>query len=589
MTAHRGDGAVRLCSIATRNYLSRLRVMATSFLDHHPGAGVAVLLVDDVHGDVDAADEPFDVVRPADLDLEAEEFHRMATYYDVLELCTSLKPWLFRHLLRRDPASPVIYLDPDIRIYAPLTEIGLLARRHGIVLTPHVTTPMPRDGKLIDEDAILGSGIYNLGFIALTDDAQPFLDFWMERLRRDCRIDKRSQRFVDQRWVDLVPGLFDCHILRDPSYNVAYWNLDQRRLGGGPGRYTVEGGPLHFFHFSGFDPEVPDQLSRWQCDRPRVLLSERPDVAGICAEYAAALRASRRPQDGDPTYAFAELPNGVTLSRELRQLYWERVDAADRAGLALPPDPFTVGGAEELVAWLRSPARPGEGRLTRFLAFVHSRREDLRSAFPDPDGADYDRYLDWAESEVLMGRLHPRLVVGTRESLPAGEAPPVEAPELVRLARSRADLGSPTRFGFISRLARRVVARLIAHEDAHRAAVDARLAEALGDLSRRVDDLDSQVGLRASDTPPPASVPRQLAALEARLVERLTHLDARLRALSERVASEADGVALPTAGPLPHVITVPAPDGLRAGGAGLTVIAPVPFGGPSSERDAADA
>ena len=34
--------------------------------------------------------------------------------------------------------------------------------------------------------------------------------------------------FTDQRWIDFVPSLFDHFILKDPTYNVAYWNLHER-------------------------------------------------------------------------------------------------------------------------------------------------------------------------------------------------------------------------------------------------------------------------------------------------------------------------------------------------------------------------
>ena len=46
--------------------------------------------------------------------------------------------------------------------------------------------------------------------------------------------------FTDQRWIDFVPSLFDHHILKDPSYNVAYWNLHERDLQWDGTRYLVE-------------------------------------------------------------------------------------------------------------------------------------------------------------------------------------------------------------------------------------------------------------------------------------------------------------------------------------------------------------
>ena len=63
--------------------------------------------------------------------------------------------------------------------------------------------------------------------------------------------------FVDQRWVDFAAGLVPhLTILRDPGYNLAYWNLPKRDLRWDAEHgYTVDGVPLRFFHFSGYDPE----------------------------------------------------------------------------------------------------------------------------------------------------------------------------------------------------------------------------------------------------------------------------------------------------------------------------------------------
>ena len=71
------------------------------------------------------------------------------------------------------------------------------------------------------ESDILGSGIYNLGFIAIGPGSEPFLDYWSVRLRRECVIDPQQMRFTDQRWVNFVPGLYEHYILRDPTCNVA--------------------------------------------------------------------------------------------------------------------------------------------------------------------------------------------------------------------------------------------------------------------------------------------------------------------------------------------------------------------------------
>ena len=400
---------VAACTIIARNYLPAARVLAKSFLRHHPDATFAALVVDDVNRDVDPAVEPFGVLRLDDIGIEHDEALRMAAIYDVMELCTAVKPWLLDVLLAAG-ADVAIYLDPDIKVYAPLEEAVSAAIESGIVLTPHVTKPLPRDGLNKSETQVLLSGIYNLGFIALSGNVSEFLSFWKERLRRECIAEPEQMRFVDQRWVDFVPGIWPAHIVRDPSYNVAYWNLDHRTVTIKDGRYFVDGFPLHFFHFSGYSPDAPYLLSKHQEPRPRILLSDFPDVARLCDEYDADLLANGYGQDGSTEYAFGQLANGLKLDRFMRRLYREAVLAAERNGTALPPNPLEPANAERFLAWLTEP--PGDspgGHLSRYLAAVHAGRIDLKRAFPDPGGTNFEAFASWARHEVGEGRLDSRL------------------------------------------------------------------------------------------------------------------------------------------------------------------------------------
>ena len=210
---------MRFCTVVARNYLAYARVLTASLQRVDPDAAVSVLVLDDVDDPIDDSQEGFHVVRPADLDIEPREFHHMATIYNVLELATALKPWLLERLLKTDDV--VCYLDPDIEVFGALDEIEVLARRHSIVLTPHSITPLPRDGMIPSELTIRQAGVFNLGFIAVSRGASRFLTWWMERLRRECRIAPEIGLFVDQRWVDFVPSYFEHTVLFDEGYNVA--------------------------------------------------------------------------------------------------------------------------------------------------------------------------------------------------------------------------------------------------------------------------------------------------------------------------------------------------------------------------------
>ena len=85
----------------------------------------------------------------------------------------------------------------------------------------------------------LQAGSNNLGFVALRtcDTSLRMLRWWQARLYDQCVVRIEDGLFVDQKWMDLAPGLFGgehndggvtVHV--DPGYNVAYWNLHGRSL-----------------------------------------------------------------------------------------------------------------------------------------------------------------------------------------------------------------------------------------------------------------------------------------------------------------------------------------------------------------------
>ena len=388
-------------TVVARNYFAHARVLAHSVSRHHPGCRLKVFVLDDDPQVTSGGAEPFDRLALADLGIGTREFQRMAGIYDLTELATSLKPWIFRRLLETT-ARPVVYLDPDIELFASIDDAADLAARHGIVLTPHALEPMPRDGCMPGEREILLAGMYNLGFLALGGDVSRFLDWWQERLSWDCVIAPEQGLFVDQRWMDFVPGCFDHVILRDPSYNVAYWNLHCRPVRWTGTRYEVRGRPLRFFHFSGFSPDHPDELSRHQAGKPRVRLSDEPALAQLCAEYARRLEECGLSAFKHIPYGLECLPNGLVLDRRIRTIYRRGLLQAERGGAAVP-SPFDPSDADRFLAWLCTPDVEGSD-VSRYLRAVYTDRRDLQAAFPDVDGPDGRRFLEWV---LVDGRAEP--------------------------------------------------------------------------------------------------------------------------------------------------------------------------------------
>lgn len=414
------------CTIVAKNYLSHARVLAASLREHHPDGRFTVLVIDDPEGRFDPAGEPFDVLGLGDLGLPDVE--AMATRYDVLELSTAVKPWLLRTLLDRD--DHVLYLDPDIAIYGSLEPLAAAARTRGLVLTPHSLTPMPRDGKKPSEADILIAGAYNLGFIGLgvRDAAHAMLDWWSERLVTDCVVDPARGFFVDQRWIDLVLGIVsEFEIVRDPGYNVAYWNLFARTLGKDGDRYTVDGVPLRFFHFSGYDPRTPHLLSKHQ---NRIRLENDPVLGELCADYGARLQREGFAEVIEWPYTYARTPGGVALDRTLRRAWATAVQAGD-----LEAPLFTAEGERAFLDWLAEPAPDaGTTGVNRFMWLHWLARDDLQRAFPvlHRDGAGLVEWFQLRGVEQLS--VPPGLV-------PPGPGTPPATAEAAPAPARRVQLG----------------------------------------------------------------------------------------------------------------------------------------------------
>jgi glycosyltransferase involved in cell wall biosynthesis len=342
---------VEYCTIAARNYLAGARVLAHSVREQL-GRVLQVLVIDALEVERDSfRDEPFDALLPADIGLPQQEFRSMALIYEVTELATSAKPFLLRALLERGTGT-VCYLDPDIVVYGPLGDLEQLLAIHDVVLTPHMTAPLDPDGGLPDETVMLQTGSYNLGFVAVGPGGAPMLDWWADRLRRECLVRPTEGRFVDQRWMDLAPSYFDVAIWKDPGCNVAYWNLHEREFTRGARGYEVDGAPLRFFHFSGFSPLKPTEISKYIFGPPRRGFPESPALARLFRDYQRALLDAGYLDAMKIPFRYDHTADGVEFDRFMRYAARGAILRHDEdPTAALPPDPFEAATAGAFIDW----------------------------------------------------------------------------------------------------------------------------------------------------------------------------------------------------------------------------------------------
>jgi hypothetical protein len=294
----------------------------------------------------------------------------------------------------------VFYFDPDIEIFAPPLPVINALDSADVALTPHTTEPIPLDGELPSEITLLRAGAYNLGFIGVRDSAAGFamLDWWCERLERLCVNDVGAGLFVDQKWIDLVPGLVEkVAIVRHRGCNVGYWNLHSRKLDPADPHRLVDGTPLIFFHYSGYDVREPGRLSKHQS---RIVLEHEPGLCELLNEYSRRVLSRGHLERMSIGYGFRSFSNDVPLDSCSRGTLRD----ASAYGLTFP-NPADVDAEPSAWAYLNEPleARAAGPVITRYLACLASFRTDLRSVFPDVLGRDRERYVDWLRNDPRTG------------------------------------------------------------------------------------------------------------------------------------------------------------------------------------------
>ena len=327
---------VLVYSSFTFSYLNRARVLFQTLRRFHPDWETVALITDEPPPGFafDPAAEPFDRVVWAK-DLGIEPFRGWLFRHDVVEVCTAVKGPFLHQVCEAGQADIAIYLDPDTALFAPLDPLVEMLRQDDILLTPHLIDPNDDRAAILDNDLSASrTGIFNLGFVAIrtTGEGARFARWWNDRLLAFCYDDIPNGLFVDQKWCDHVPALFDrVKVVRDPGYNVASWNLSTRKVAiTREGEILVNGAVLRFWHFTKLGPTGDVMTKRYAGDNF--------EVYEVWRWYKEAVAAATDPAIPERWWAYGVFDDGAAISKPQRVLYRERADLQ-----AAFPNPFEGG------------------------------------------------------------------------------------------------------------------------------------------------------------------------------------------------------------------------------------------------------
>jgi hypothetical protein len=357
----------------TNNYLPKARTLGKSLKKYHPDWKFVVVLSEPLHESINIKEEVFDQVLTIH-DLNIPQLQSWIFKHTIMEICTAVKGPAAAYIAENTGTDKLMYLDPDIAVFDSLEDISRKLDEFPIILTPHQTKPETNVTDVLNNEVcFLKHGVYNLGFFAIKCEGQgkDFLTWYRDRLLEFCYIDFEWGLYTDQRWCDLAPALFDkLFVFRDPGYNVARWNLSQRNLSrNAKGKFMIDGEPLRFFHFSGYDTgQGINEITRY--------VDKDHEFHDLWKWYAEKLIENGQERLGKLKWRYGFFSSGNKITPGMNKLYRERIDLQKAF-----PDPFRNDGTLNCYEnWYANeyPVNPDHNpSISRFYAIVLSAKDLL--------------------------------------------------------------------------------------------------------------------------------------------------------------------------------------------------------------------
>lgn len=217
---------------ATNKRLHEARVLAESVKTHHPDSIFVLCLVEEaICPDAKLENNIDEIVLAKDLGIR--QFSTFIFKYDKHEAIHAVKGKMYQYLMEKYIGNcNFIFLESTMLVTDCFQELlEEMNRGASIILTPHHSSPSIT-WDCWDEMGTLKYGTFQSGLMALrrSSVSERFVKWFCTRLERFCFQDPEVSLFYDQKWLNLAPAFFDVTVMRHEGYNLAGWNLHERKL-----------------------------------------------------------------------------------------------------------------------------------------------------------------------------------------------------------------------------------------------------------------------------------------------------------------------------------------------------------------------
>lgn len=241
--------------ICSAEYLKFYQVLYNSLKKYCPDSKQILYYIGDVQNSFDEI---------VDINLW---YNASNSQYNKLEKICSLRARVVLDAFNKG-YDKVVFLGAKMEFFEAPYQLLINLCAYNAVVTPHITEPLPDDGFLPSNASVSFTGHISTDLVGFRKCPEiiKFLKWQDQIMKTQCKTTNNT--YLDQSWLNFLPFFVEnVKILKDPAYNVAYWNFKQRYLKKSMNWWYVGNGiekPLVCFQYSGLDLNCPENISTHQ-------------------------------------------------------------------------------------------------------------------------------------------------------------------------------------------------------------------------------------------------------------------------------------------------------------------------------------
>lgn len=282
------------CSIVDNTQINRFQTAADSLTKNSTKTiSFHLLVVDSSISDLkNCVPKGYKIYSPEDF-FDQTELIELYTKYNLSQICIILKPLFITYLLKKKGFEKMVYISPDLFFLGTPSEFFNSLESFDVLVIPHFLSTGEHNQVSEWTHDIKTRGIFDLGLIGFknTSESLDFLNWWSQQVFYSQDPSAATEYLWEQKCIgQAIIEFSGIGIFKNPGYNVAHWNLQERPLRTKNKKIYVGDFQLKCFHFNDVNFNQDLSLTRFKA----ILLDENKILKELFIKYCTKVDYFRK-------------------------------------------------------------------------------------------------------------------------------------------------------------------------------------------------------------------------------------------------------------------------------------------------------